>query len=85
MKKQFLEEFLGEKKINKDFGINLFSFLQLFHWYTLLYGIVIYIIALGGLSLIIVKLGIDVSKRIEEFKDLIDGYTEELSATIDVS
>ncbi|MBU5315229.1 hypothetical protein KQI30_02920 [Clostridium bornimense] len=72
-------------KINKDFGINLFSFLQLFHWYTLLYGIVIYIIALGGLSLIIVKLGIDVSKRIEEFKDLIDDYTEELSATIDVS
>lgn len=66
-------------KINKDFGINIFSFLRLFDWYTLLYGIVIYIIALGGLSLIIVKVGIDISECGEEFKDLIDDYTEEVN------
>ena len=61
-------------KINKDFGINIFSFLRLFDWYTLLYGIVIYIIALGGLSLIIVKVGIDISEWGEDIKDLTTDY-----------
>lgn len=73
---------LTASKINRDFGINIFTFLKLFDWYTLLYGIVIYIIALGGLSLIIAKVGIDISEWGDDLKYLTDDYIEQLDISL---
>ena len=45
--------------VKRDFGINIFSYLGMFNWYSNLHGIVMYSFVLGGICVLLLKLGSD--------------------------
>ena len=58
----------GNIIINRDFGINIVSYICMFNWRSNLEGIVLYILTIGGLALVLINIGIEFEEWAEELK-----------------